>query len=1078
MKDIGAVDWSKSPALAEMEEAIRDTKKAIMMESANSTLTNESNENIASASFVPSRVAVVGGFLLRTSLQQTNNIDIVAYMPIAWCKALKLDDSNYLKVRSAYVHFLAQHLEANLGKTSKKAGQVVVCSSFGEKTCVRIAFSTRSKFSVHIHTGLGAALLRENDFIEWKLESNPLLEGCSIEAIPDKTYTALNVAEDSFMECVMFAVHSAMKKEKSLIPVIVLLKKWLLVNHWNTVLPSHILSLLVCSIWWNVISTQPGGTQPTVTWETLMRATIKEMSDAEKLEMVLRSIATHSVENQIIGLMGAVESKNQPALLPNIPFTFRINRGQIRDLSRFAQSFNCLLQKTTELPTMKHMHNALCVSPFNEVQRHLSGNAQLSSLVKFCIRHDSVFMIRDIGKLCGKKDPTKFIHELLGTAQLALTDRALQINFHIVSTQRIDEDKTFLGLVHSAFFGVIYGPESSSNTTKCQVNSSNNATSSFQMLWGPQNIGHRRFSDGSIHITRVWKGTSPDGLMLEILRDVWKRHHGVHPALVGNTIAQVDTSVLLEENRLKVLNKSKVHNTAETASNQKTQPRSNCLHHAIGILRNYMYTLHENGFPVKIEDVSCTHPALRGTSVWSPKPHAFLIHTKERKEYDIPYEELERSYHLKTIPVSVELGKHAMWPNDIPAIDQLLSSLGVDISRIMRKQYGVVSVPHPRSVTLIIMGYAFRVELFQKKLADLARASGENTLELKLDVARRLNRAHHTFMMEVVEKHPAAGVAVRVLLRLVRFHLPADALPEEALELLVAKQLCADSHPHHGGLLTQKTVQSPSALVIHTLVFVLAHHWNEAVSLLDSGAEQPRPSKTKFPMHFVTPYSTESPFTQSSPTRENLGELQTFAREVLQRITNQITIPSSFQAYYQRPEVQLRCPGSIVALWKHWEIGRLVGDLETHETRSALRKWRRILFKRYMRFDFVISFRFKLINRQFTEELNLTDDSSSTTTPPGGSTMNIYQKGTKDRAEVLHSMLAFDPVEELLTVVHNAFSDKVKLYHDTFAFTATKHCVHGVFCDAESDEGEKKVILDKIIHLLGDAVYSYHLETA
>ena len=1067
----GGIDWSDRKLIDGAHDALQEIKKALSFESSYSKniSVGKSDSNHDRLSLLPSRVAVVGSFLTRTMLATQKNIDIVAYMPVSWCDAKKLTEKNYICVRTAFIYFLSKHLSEILTNSSTRF-KIQICISFGEKTCVSISDSI-SGYSIRIHTALDAEIVqiyKANQINLCNISEDPLKAVESVEEIDDDVYRTLNRIEDSILEFTLSSIYQIVQINNEAVLAITLLKSWLSKYDMLRRLPSHLVSLLVCVTIQRINSSNEKVIKD-IQWDEIVMRVLALLASAETFHEELRSLTIDKKVNKVRGLTLISQDMSYMKAPRSFPLSFRITSDDVRQVSSFTVRFYEKLQHATHNNESEKLFRDILlnetVSLLSTVEERSTGHA----FWKFFCRNDTVLSIRNIGKFCGLKDLSKFIFNALGTAKTALASRIKHIDFFLSAQQKTNDKMEGCILEYTLYVGLLYDPSTAVfvNITKGPAHGVD--TSEFLQLWGSHNCAHRRFADGSVHVTRVWKSKFPEGVLLEILRDVWQRHQGIPAALVYQHLPYLEPSLLLEDHCMNLLNKSKHNSMTVTKPIQQKADVAYVLKQAIGVLRNYMYSLHENGFPVKVQNLLCGHPSARGTSVWTPKPHAFLLHTNEKREYNLQNDTIGMHYGVDPIPVSVELGKHALWPNDVSAVEQLIASLGVDLCRIMRKNFGVVSVPGVKYVTVIILGYAFRISLWYKNLSQLCLHIGEKDRSLELDMQNKIIHEHHAFIQKIIEEAPAVRIATRLLLRLVSHHLPYNALPIEAVELLVSKQV--------DGVSNMKSFSHPLVILMCALDFIIKADFTDLVDLKRSLRQSAHQIKDKNTIHFITPYSDTSPFTISRPTAQDLSVLKNMALHCLERMLLELKMPSIIQQNYSKPVTCLRDPESIVKIWKHSDVDRLTHDIEHFEIMSSINLWHSILFKPIQVYDFRIFLEPKLVGQKYTEAFELLN--TGTANSRRNLTMNIYEKGSKDRSELLHAFLAYEPVKELISMVHKKMPGEVVWYYDENSQRDTKRvlsgCLTGPALKKRMRADDKKNKINQIVRLLGDAVHSHEV---
>ena len=1050
----GSLNFSDDKARIEIENLILSVKKAL---GENSFAESECNQ----ASYAPARVALAGSFLLRTVVDGYKNIDLVAYMPDSWCDDRKLSSRNYLSIRQDYISYLYSHLITSLRKFTESEHDISMCLSYAEKTCVSISFPGHG-CSVNLHTALDTATIKRyhaSDAQFWKLPDNLLQVSADLSSLDDETYQCLNQMEDSSMEHILHSIHQVITLDNEVARAIILLKNWLITYDMRRKLPSHILSLLVCAMSVGMKENTESASNSRL--DALMRKTIALLTDFEKLEIELRKLILRRQGGKTIRSKQVQEPFDYRSPPHNFPVTFHVSIDTIHQIASFAKDFNTKLES---VPSCTEM-NELYLSLVKNCESDVGSIFPPSSLNRFLLGQDAFFSIYGIEKYAGARHISHFIEKVLSTVKYALEGRAAQVDYFLHAKQHTNERMRGWSISYTLYIGVCYVSFDAAymNITKGPLHGSD--ASVFQEFWGPQSSEYRRFADGSVHLTRVWSDGPKEGIVTEIIRDALHRHHNIPNELIYQHFSYFETAVLSSDKKNKSFNKVRKNQSKPVKRDAQCHDIRTVFRNALGALQNYMYSAHEHGFPVKIQSFFCAHPYMRDTSIQPPMPHASLIHFNERKEYKMQPEDVQRRWSIPSIPVTIELGKHALWPNNIEAVDHLIGSLAVDLCLILRKQYGVVCIPNAQSIHIIILGYAFSVSIWYPKMAALCKAVGNSGRSNSIDHANKIVPAHHAYMRKAIEENEGASTAIRSLLRLVNIHMPVQSIPHEVVELFVAKQLLI-CHP-------SVRMRHPFVLLILTLDFIARADFDKTIDLRVQ-AHREGPHHDKHALHFITPYSDQSPFTESGPSKEALQMLKEVATWCLQKILSAASCPSLLQRNYFKSATCLRDPNCVLELWKR--KAQHVSSIPHLELHHALREWRALLLHPFAKHDFAIELRSSVLTWHHPSEESLSK----------GKQLNIYEKGLKERSELLHSFLSFNPVQHILQATKDVCRGELEVYHDSYGSLSDMLLLRGTYLsttyrktkrdtDDECERTDMQSKVQRIVSYLGDAVQFYEV---
>jgi U3 small nucleolar RNA-associated protein 22 len=210
---------------------------------------------------------------------------------------------------------------------------------------------------------------------------------------------------------------------------------------------------------------------------------------------------------------------------------------------------------------------------------------------------------------------------------------------------------------------------------------------SFKQFWG-QKSEMRRFKDGSIIEAVVWsendfpaesKTIRPSRLVTTIIQYILRRHL---PFSAEIQMASDQIADLLPEvsQNLPVVNLP----TANLQS-YSTQGLYRRAIETVDVLRRLMSNL--KGFPLAIESLRATSPALRYTSFFPPLFNPLISSAK----YAMTWFSGERANPIaQVISLVADLEKSSRWPDELLALRSLKSALIVKLSACLEQQFAVL----------------------------------------------------------------------------------------------------------------------------------------------------------------------------------------------------------------------------------------------------------------------------------------------------------------------------------------------------------------------------------------------------
>ncbi|CAB9514855.1 Nucleolar protein 6 [Seminavis robusta] len=207
--------------------------------------------------------------------------------------------------------------------------------------------------------------------------------------------------------------------------------------------------------------------------------------------------------------------------------------------------------------------------------------------------------------------------------------------------------------------------------------------------------------------------------------------------------------------------------------------------------------------PLAIDAVEPLSPCLRYSELFPPIPHPFLGSADVKG-----IKKASSVIGFEPVCIQIRFGASSKWPTDLKAIGaaktamliQLANGIEDMISAGSRDGFEGPIVVTPSYLELGFRGYAFRLKVRAdpeiRLLRGLFEPSTEATALLKALTREHIVSAmHHSMIHAVHTKHPSAGGVVRLAMRWCAGHLFSGHIPQEAVELLVAKVYTDQSSP-------------------------------------------------------------------------------------------------------------------------------------------------------------------------------------------------------------------------------------------------------------------------------------------
>ncbi|KAK9869244.1 hypothetical protein WA026_002994 [Henosepilachna vigintioctopunctata] len=281
-----------------------------------------------------------------------------------------------------------------------------------------------------------------------------------------------------------------------------------------------------------------------------------------------------------------------------------------------------------------------------------------------------------------------------------------------------------------------------------------------------------------------------------------------------------------------------------------------------------------------------------GKSITTTRDHNIIL--KEKKLNAAPK-------YVEPIECAIYLEHSSKWPTDLDALHHMKILLYLEISKLLFKNYKIVSSVKPSFIDVLYDGTIFRYTLFVSKEVGLLKKSVKaNGALIYRDTEKSLElEKKFTILPKIIgalkgmqAQFPCYGISTCLAKRWIRSQLIDDYLfPDMIINLLNAQQFISQS------LYTAAT--TPQVAFLRFLKYIIDVTWDlepivinfnneltrEQISNVDT---QMRINRDKYPPLFIlTPYDNgDSIFTKKAPSKQVLVRLKLLAAECLDVVAN------------------------------------------------------------------------------------------------------------------------------------------------------------------------------------------------
>jgi len=348
--------------------------------------------------------------------------------------------------------------------------------------------------------------------------------------------------------------------------------------------------------------------------------------------------------------------------------------------------------------------------------------------------------------------------EIFSIMKIAMSDRADAVRCASVGTSACNANKIWIG--------VQLNPENGLKVIDVGPPTDNEAEAkTFRAFWGKKSE-LRRFKDARICEAVVWSFVPAS-----------RRHH----------IPAVAAEYALKKN-VKSIDSitwtSKVFDDLLSSSDGSFVAVSEHSKHLLQTLDRLARRMKEmKDVPLKVYNVQPISAAFRGCDPFPPKQHPLMfgIGAGLGKDDEVI------SACPRTLNVLVQLEGSGRWPEEEEEIIKTKQLMAIEIAEKLKQSFGTPNiVSNDGIVDILHEGYAFRLFL---------NASNGGPLIRKIEAEQEIVSKHAMLLASISSRFPTFAIAVQIAKRWIASHMFSPHVPDEIIELLVAKVFC-----HPGGL--------------------------------------------------------------------------------------------------------------------------------------------------------------------------------------------------------------------------------------------------------------------------------------
>jgi len=398
----------------------------------------------------------------------------------------------------------------------------------------------------------------------------------------------------------------------------------------------------------------------------------------------------------------------------------------------------------------------------------------------------------------------------------------------------------------------------------------------FVALWGEEHAQLRRFQDGAIVRAVVWNApatsaqrASGHGLLRFAGED---RSMGGIVERVTQHIVHVQFTHVSKKGKNPKLVSFELRDVISLIDGVISTPQPSPYADSLALHKNVMSAfesladfLRQNtvtsmdnisgkkvsalGLPLKIDEVEPLSPCLRYSALFPPVPHPLL----GGAELDGDKRKISGVNEGSPVIIQIRFEGSSKWPSSMNAMGAAKCAMLIQLADGIEKMKkegnrsaaddldgfdGPIDVT-PNYLDVGYRGYSFRIivraDQELRMLRNLLNPTQE-AVALRLSLINRHVRGsmHHSLIHSVHTRFPSASSVTRLAQRWVAAHMLSDMIPQEAIELLVAKIYTESSTNNNSKLLPAD--MPPSTVTAGFLKFLLllhSHDWAREPLIVD-----------------------------------------------------------------------------------------------------------------------------------------------------------------------------------------------------------------------------------------------------
>ncbi|XP_028916779.1 nucleolar protein 6 [Ornithorhynchus anatinus] len=439
--------------------------------------------------------------------------------------------------------------------------------------------------------------------------------------------------------------------------------------------------------------------------------------------------------------------------------------------------------------------------------------------------------------------------------------------------------------------GLLLCPEHVASVLEMGPEADQPEAAAFRQFWGPRSE-LRRFQDGTIREAVLWDTNSLGQKRLvpqQVVTHLLQLHTDIPESCIHYVGGLLDPLICVGK-----------------------EPGATGEEELAAIVRSYDELSRQlwglEGLPLAVTAVQGAHPALRYTDVFPPTPFwpSYAHHKRivERKSL-APLAEKPCPAYVEPLTVLCHMEGSGQWPQDVAAVQRVRAAFQMRLAELLHQQHGLPCRPTATHTDVYKDGYVFRLRvayhreplLLRETLTPTGMVTLRDTptslrLELETELLPRLSSTLHGLQ----QQHLALGSTARLAKRWLSAQLLSDGLSEESVDLLVAWLFL---HP------APFTVpSSPQVGFLRFLSLMATFDWKNSPLIVNLNGELADAdyaeirsgflaARTQLPVMFIaTPRDRDrSVWTQERPSAQILQRIMVLAAEALPVLEKQLMDP-------------------------------------------------------------------------------------------------------------------------------------------------------------------------------------------